>query len=280
MSKNIKRILTMMLSVMLAAALYVPASAQSTESSGSCEFNGKSITSNFKTGEIAKTVTDMEPGDSASFTVTYTNTSNEKTDWYMSNKVIQTLEKANSSRKGITSPGTGQAENGGYTYELIHIDNDNKQTVLFSNRKVGGDARPNDMQGLEQATNALDDWFYIQTIGKGGHGTVTLNVELEGETQANDYMDTEGELELRFAVELTKEGSVTPAPPGSKTPVTKLITKTVEKDTDSSNGVKTGDMSQPGLWITIMAVSGLILLVLAVMSIRRDRKEAGSSEND
>ena len=69
-------------------------------------------------------------------------------------------------------------------------------------------------------------------------------------------------------------------PPGSKTPVTKLITKTVEKDNDSSNGVKTGDMSQPGLWITIMAVSGLILLVLAVMSIRRDRKEAGSSEND
>jgi hypothetical protein len=277
MSKKIKCILTILVSVMLAAAQYLPALAQSSEFSGSCEFDGKNINSDFKTGKIAETVTDMEPGDSASFTVKYTNNSSDKTDWYMSNKVIQTLEKANSSKKGVTSPGTGQAENGGYTYELIHTDKDNKQTVLFSNREVGGDARPGNMQGLEQATNALDDWFYIQTIGKGESGSVTLNIELEGETQANDYMDTEGELELRFAVELTKDGTV--APPGEKTPDKELKTKTVYK-TKSGNGVRTGDTNHPGMWVSIMAFSGLTLLVLAIISIRRDRKEAASSEND
>lgn len=277
MKKKMKMILTAVVSLLLVVMQYMPAYAVNSEFSGSCKFDGKVINSDFRNSDIARAVTDMEPGDSASFTIKYTNAHQEKTDWYMSNKVIQTLEKANSAKKGVTSPGTGTAENGGYTYELIHTDKAGNRTVLFSNKTVGGDARPNGMQGLEQATNAMDDWFYIQTLEKGESGTVTLNVELEGETQANDYMDTEGEIEIRFAVEIAKEETIV-TPPGGKTPQTELDTETRSK-TSGSKGVKTGDDNHLGVWTGVMAVSGLLLLAFAVISIRKDRKEAASDEN-
>ena len=165
---------------------------------------------------------------------------------YMENTVIKTLEKTAQSKKHVE--GTGAAEGGGYTYELIHIDKNGKQSVLFSNKRVGGEAKPGNMEGLEQATNALDDWFYLETLGKNESGKVILNVAFDGETEVNDYMDTDGELNLRFAVELTKTKKV----------------------------VKTGDYSNMIMWASIALISGVLLLALAFISRRMDTKaEAG-----
>ena len=83
----------------------------------------------------------------------------------MENSIVQTLEKT-SARKKVS--GTGQAENGGYTYELTHYDKNGNKEVLFSNDEVGGEngvvpdlKSGKEMEGLEPATNALDEWFYI-----------------------------------------------------------------------------------------------------------------------
>ena len=223
-------------------------SAQSSNIDGSCYFDGSRIVSDFDSGVVATAITDLQPGDDVTFTVKYTNEFEESTDWYMSNKVLQTLEKANNAKK---VEGTGQAENGGYTYQLIHTDNNGNSNVLFDNSKVGGEAKPLNMQGLEQATNALDEWFYIQTLAKGESGVVTLKVAFEGETEVNDYMDTKGEVMIKFAVELT--------------PKTAAKTKHYK-----GNGVATGDSANLWPWILAMLAAGLLLLLLALRSRRKD----------
>ena len=222
--------------------------AESQKIDGSCYYDGSDIVSDFDSGQVATAVTNLQPGDDVSFTVKYTNKSNESTDWYMSNKVLQTLEKANNAKK---VEGTGQAENGGYTYQLIHTDNNGNSNVLFDNSKVGGEAKPLNMQGLEQATNALDEWFYIQTLAKGESGVVTLKVAFEGETEVNDYMDTKGEVMIKFAVE--------------PTPKTAAKTKHYK-----GNGVATGDSANLWPWILAMLAAGLLLLLLALRSRRKD----------
>ena len=257
-----KLFLSLMTAMLVLVMLPAEAFAESNNGSGSCSFNGSEIVSDFSDGTIADTVSGLQPGDDMTFTVEYTNDSGSDTDWYMETSIIQTLEKTDSAKK--TVDGTETPENGGYTYELIHTDNDGNETVLFSNDEVGGEATPGDMQGLEQATNALDDWFYLQTIGEGGHGTLTLKVALEGETEVNDYMDTEGALDLRFAVELTRKdaSSGTSDNDGSK----------------KSSGVNTGDRSDLMPWMIACIAAGFLLLVMAILSLRRDRKEAEANE--
>ena len=67
----------------------------------------------------------------------------------------------------------------------------------------------------------------------------------------NDFMDTDGELNVRFAVELT--------PTGTKT----------------TKAVKTGDQSDLLMWAAIGLVAGLLMLVLAFLSRKRDEKVQG-----
>ena len=230
-------LLALSLTIIMVIGMTFSASAESTDYEWESTFTGTRIVSNFDSNEVADAVTNLQPGDDVTFEVTYTNEYNGDTDWYLENEVVQTLEK---------TAGTS-ASGGGYTYELIHEDSDGKTETLFSNERVGGDATPNDMEGLEQATNALDEWFYLETLSKGESGKVTLKVAFEGETQANDYMDTEGKLDLRFAVEI-------PA-------------------TDKKI-VKTGDESMLGLWSVVCMLAAALLLILAVFSRRRDKRAA------
>lgn len=239
----------LLMTIVMIAASVITVSAESSSYSGSCSFNGKKITSDFSSKKIAKAVEDLQPGDDVSFTVTYTNNYAGSTDWYMENEVIKTLEKTAQARKVVK--GTGSAENGGYTYELTHYDRNGRKNVLFSSDEVGGETKPAGMEGLEQATNALDNWFYIDTLKKGESGKVVLHVAFDGETEVNDYMDTDGELNLRFAVELTPKG------------------KTHRKV------VKTGDESGLIMWASICLVGALLLFVLAFISRSRERSREG-----
>ena len=173
------RKVTILLAVALIAVMMAGEAvfAESYKLNGSAYFDGSEIVSSFKSNEIADAVTNLQPGDDVSFTVKYKNKYKESTDWYMANEVIQTLEKADAAKK--VPSGTGTPENGGYTYELIHIDKNDKKTVLFSNSKVGGEETPNNMQGLEQATNATSEWFYLQDLDEGEHGKIKLHIAFE-----------------------------------------------------------------------------------------------------
>lgn len=230
-------ILALSLTLVMVLSMTVTAAAESTDYEWESRFNGTKIVSNFDSTEIAEAVTNLQPGDDVTFEVSYTNEYNGETDWYLENTVVKTLEK---------TQGTN-AEGGGYTYELIHEDSNGESETLFSNEKVGGEATPNNMEGLEQATNALDDWFYLETLGYQDSGKVTLKVAFEGETQANEYMDTDGELDLRFAVEIP--------------------------ETDKRI-IKTGDNTTLGIWSAVCILAAVLLLILAVFSRRKDKKAA------
>lgn len=249
-NRNIITALAISLALILSGSVTVL--AESNEYEGSCVYNGKTIVSDFTSATVAKAVEDLQPGDDVTFAVTFTNADEDDTDWYMENSIVKTLEKTTSKKK---VSGTGKAENGGYTYELIHYDKDGNEDVLFSNEEVGGengkvpdpDGSGKELEGLEPATSALDDWFFIEKLSKDEEGMVVLHVAFDGETEVNDYMDTDGELNVRFAV---------------------------EEKTKPGNRVKTGDQSRLIMWSAICLVSGTLLLVLALLM----RKKRGGSD--
>ena len=277
--KNIgKKVLLLVTAGLLTAATAMPVMAEHKDVNGSCYFDGTKIVSDYESKQIADAVTNLQPGDDVSFTVKYTNSYNGSTDWYMENKILQTLEKASASK---AVAGTGQAEHGAYTYELIHIDNEGNREVLFSNRDVGGDTVAGGMEGLEQATNALDDWFFIQTLNQGESGTVILNVEFDGETEVNDYMDTDGGLAVRFAVELAPTAPTpTPSNPSNPTPTPSGGTSSGGGGGGSSvtkNAVKTGDPTNLPLIIGAL-VAGVVLLIVALVLRKKQNAETAAED--
>ena len=96
----------------------------------------------------------------------------------------------------------------------------------------------------------MENYFYLDRLESGQSGSVSLYVQLEGETQGNDYQDTLARLQMNFAVE-------------------KVETKKVIEN------VKTGDTSQIMLFSGLALVSGLVLLIFAMMSMKKYRNEKG-----
>ena len=205
---------------------------------------------NFTAKDLGRIIEDLQPGDDVTFKVTYQNQAKETTEWYMLNEVEQTLEKTKAAKK---VSGTGTPEEGGYTYELTNYRNDGSAEVLFNSTEqvIGGRDKPeNGREGLEEATNALEDWFHIQTLKSGQGGYLILKIAFEGETEVNDYMDTDGIVNMQFAVELEEPEGTPP-----------------------SKRVNTGDNTQIMVWVSILMAAGVLLLILAVVSRKRDKKE-------
>ena len=259
MIRQIRKILPVLtLALMLVAGMTSAVSAESRTYDGTCTFNGKTMESDFSSEKVADEVRNLQPGDDVTFTVKYQNDYSESTDWYMENEVVRTLESLDKAKTADRQQGIDDPGDGGYTYELIQYNSKGKKNVLFSNAKVGGEEGtvkdlndPNkELTGLEPSTNALDDWFYIDTLKKNQSGKVVLHVAFDGETEVNDYMDTDGELNLRFAVELTPKGTTT------------------------TKAVKTGDQSNLLMWAAICLIAGLLMLIFAFLSRKGDKKAA------
>jgi hypothetical protein len=141
--------------IVMAAALLLFARTQvfaesSTTKAGNCEFNGSKMVSSFDSNQVAVSVSEMEPGDSATFSVDILNSSDITTDWYMSNTVIQSLEEAQKV-----------AENGGYTYILTYTDSASNKTTIYSSDSIGGEKSTEAGVGLNEATDSLEDFFYL-----------------------------------------------------------------------------------------------------------------------
>ena len=153
----------------------------------------KKMESSFKTSDINDTIYGIQPGDNAIVELSLKNENETPTDWYMTNKVLYSLEdrSANSGASG-----------GAYTYRLVYTDKDNNESVLFDSDTVGGDQNSGGREGLREATAGLEDYFYLDTLDNGDSGKITLEVALEGETQGNDYQNTLADLQMNFAVEL------------------------------------------------------------------------------
>lgn len=155
-------------------------------------FDGTKIdSSDYDRAAVKEKLQGMQPGDNAELNFVLKNNYKDGVDWWMSNEAIKSFEK--DARDTVNG--------GNYTYKLVYTDTKGNETELFNSAKVGGDTS----NGLEDATNALDEMFLLENIGSGKTSRLTLAFELDGETQANNYQDTLGTIQVNFAVELPKD---------------------------------------------------------------------------
>ena len=219
------------------------------------EFNGKKIVSNFDSGTLADEAGNVQPGDSITLKVEIKNSDTGSTDWYMTNEAIQSLEDA-----------ADVAQGGAYSYSLAYKGPKGQEIEIYNSENVGGESTTGKLEGLHQATDTLNDYFYLDRLESGKSGTVTLKVTVEGETQNNDYQKTLAKLQMTFAVEKVT-ASVVKHTPGKVHTETRMIT----------NRVQTGDTAHILLFCLLGLTSGLVLLFIGVKSSKR-RKNGQKGE--
>ena len=91
---------------------------------------------------------------------------------------------------------------------------------------------------------------------------VKLKVALDGETLVNDYQNTFARLQMDFATELVEDED-TPTP----TPTTR------NRNIVNREIIKTGDQTKVMLYVSLMLAAGLVLMLLAVIRMRREQEE-------
>ena len=98
-------------SMLLYIAVPVHAEDYTGGSGWKVQFTGNAMTSNFTSADIAAAVHALPPGDSVTISLSLENSSNGDTQWYMTNKVLSSLEDSSEAARG-----------GAYTYELSYTD--------------------------------------------------------------------------------------------------------------------------------------------------------------
>lgn len=231
-----KKLFTLCMTCFLVLASSVTALAEDKKGEAGWEvvFDGKQMTSNFSNGKIDEQIAGLQPGDSVEITINLKNKYNGQADWYIRNEVGKSLE-------------TAVANGAAYDYELTYINKAGETTTLFSSEYFGGNGKYSG-QGLMAAAKTLNNFVSLDRLGSGDTGTVKLKVRFEGESGVNAYQNTSARLNMQFATEVV-DGNGTRRP------------------------VRTGDQSRILLFVVLMLVSGLFLLVLAVMRLRRDNEE-------
>ena len=232
-----KKILCLAMMAMMVVGTGVTANAEDFKGSQNwlADFKGDKIESNFTSAAIADEILQILPGDTITLEVSIQNSYEDETDWYMTNEVLKTLEES----KDV-------AEGGAYTYVLSYKGADGAVTELYNSDTVGGEGEVTaDLEGLHQATDSLEDYFFLERLDKGEKGTVSLFVELDGETQGNDYQSTLARLQMNFAVEKVAGPIV----------------------------VQTGDASNMMMYAGMALVAGMALFFVAFLNNRRNREE-------
>jgi hypothetical protein len=243
------------LSIGLGTAVYADEFTGS--SSWAVEFDGKKMNSNFKSSEMAEEIYQLQPGDTIRLQVTLKNSGTKETDWYMTNEVLKSLEESQSV-----------AEGGAYTYILTYTDDKKQETVLYTSESVGGEGDSKAGTGLNQATDSLDEYFYLDRLASGSKGTVYLTVGLDGETQGNEYQDTLAQLQMNFAVE-----EVGPGTPGREG----AVPGSPQQPGASGRSLpRTGDETDIIPYCIGALLSGIILLAFGLMALRNNQEGRGA----
>lgn len=225
--------LAMAMTLLVGASFSVQAEDYQGEDGWNVTFDGKKMKNSFTSSDIDSAIYDILPGDSIEIHLDLQNTSKKSADWYMTNEVLQSLEDS----KNV-------AEGGVYTYVLTYVNPEGKDRLLYSSEALEGEY-------IQEATGALEDYFFLDSIKAGKSGEIVLKVGLEGETQGNDYQNTLARMQMNFAVEPTIEGSHT-------------ITK--EKIIET---IKTGDNAKVMVFVGVTLAAGLVCLILAILKMRK-----------
>lgn len=246
-----KALLSIVTSAALVASIGAPAFAETmtSEQPWTVTFTqSDDMECNFDSEDVAQLVSDIQPGDTARMAVTLSNENSRSTDWYMTTKILRSLEEAAENAKG-----------GAYTYTLTYTDPANETTTFFSSDTVGGESSAGENVGLHEVSDISSEYFYLGTLTKGQEGLVQLDIMLDGETQGNSYQDTLADLSMDFAVEFT---------PDSGEPIKNIV-----------NVGRTAGFAQTGdQFMVIMCVMGgiaalgLIVLIIAIIGRRKGNK--------
>ena len=181
---------------------------------------------------------ELQPGDTVTFVIHLRNDYSKATNWYMTSKIVDSLE-------------AGNARDGAYTYYLRYVNNTDstKNQDIYQSAVVGGDST----SGLMGINDALKEdyskdgekYFYLDNLGRGQGGQILLTISLDGETQGNDYQDRLADLKMNFAVQVY--------------------------DQPDLNAPKTGDENNLLPYYIAMVISGLLFLYFA-LDAYTDRK--------
>ncbi len=247
-----KRMRFFILAAVAALVLALPFTAMAEHLKGSDDWSvtftkEAKMVDTYSSDEWADDIRQLQPGDDITFTVKLNHEHPTTCDWYMSNEVIKSLEE-------------GVAQGSAYGYVLTYTGPTGSSKTLYESDTVGGD----DTDGLNDATNALDEFFFLDSLAKDDSAHVDLKVSLDGETEGNAYFDTLAQLKMKFAVELND----TPTTSSSSNPPTSSTTPSQPR-----NPVKTGDDTNLFPFFVAMAVSGALLMALAVYSIRQRKRD-------
>lgn len=241
MKKNILSLI-LVLAVMLMMTVSASAESQSGKDGWTVEFTvGNKMVSNFKGSDMDDELRNLQPGDDMTFTITVKNTSGNAVNWYMYNRIIESLEDSHSSSGGA------------YSYLLTYTTSAGGTITLYDSDTVGGELSGGSTVpvGLHEVDSNLKNYMWLETMYSGRSGVVTLKVSFDGESQGNSYQDTLAQLQLKFAAEV--------AP-----------TRTV---------VKTGDETMKLLPFYIgMTVAGILFIGLALEGVRQRKKKGGEEK--
>ncbi len=234
-----KRLLSLVLAASLIVGTGITANAEDFQGSQDWKvsFNGEKMENNFDGSAMTQEILNILPGDSITLKINLSNDSEDKTEWYMTNEVLQSLEDSQDAASG-----------GAYTYILTYVGPDGEE-VLYSSEAVGGEGESEAGEGLHQATDALEDYFYLDQLAEGEAGYVQLVVKLDGETQGNAYQDTLATLTMNFAVEKVNDDKI------------------------YKESAKTGDFAPMMTASAGALVAGIILLLFAVFLGKRRKTE-------
>ena len=201
---------------------------------------------NFGAKAISETLSGMEPNDTAVLYVNVANENEKNTAWYMTNKVISSLED------------TVKASGGVHSYHLTWQKNGStERKELYQSDTVGGDIAQNG-QGLHEASGAMEEFIYLDVLKKGEGGLVKLEISLDGETQNNAYQDARADIRFEFAVEPNPD------------PRTETRTGSTPGRTQI---VKTGDRQLAPYYIAGLC-AGAVLLLTGIVRAKKQRNES------
>ena len=202
-------------------------------------FDGTNMTSSFDGDSIDKVIADMQPGDTVEYDIALVNSHSDVTDWWMRNDVLQTFEEMQKDPSF-----------GAYTYILTY-SGPKGETVIFDSNSVGG-TDEDDIAGLEEVDDALENYFYLDALGAGQTGHVHLTVTLDGPTLRNAYFNTFARLEFQFGVEVNHVDPI-------------IIEHHYRLP-------YTGDRNNMMPYMILLGISGLVILGIAIY---RYKKETG-----
>lgn len=249
-----KRFCAALMGILLLVCLTVTAFAEESSASWNVTFTADNkLESNYTMDNLSQAVYNMQPGDAVTLTLHLKNDNPNAANWYLTNTVLKSLEENS----------VGGAAGGAYEYHLTYTSA-NSDLDLFDSDAVGGETNSRaaaERVGLENATEGLEEYVFLETLAPGATATVNLRVALDGETQGNAYQNTLARLQLNFAVD------------------TDLTETRVERRTTPGDGtvVDTGDSNEMLPFIIAAGVSGILLLVLALIGLKERKNQKKTS---